>query len=216
MNGQVRASNLRVKTTKKEERERGIGEIKAQVRAMLADMPFVDGKVADPEFMQGAPYEPPINVFVRGDDLPTLQRVASEIQAKVRQLPGAVDISSNLVSGQPEVVARINRRSRPTSASASAASRRSSAAWSKASCRRGCARATASTTSACGWRRSTATTRPPCCETPLYSPGGAAVRTSDVVAVRARRSGRATSTANSGASRQRSASTSRPATRSAT
>jgi HAE1 family hydrophobic/amphiphilic exporter-1 len=109
VNGQVRASNLRVKLTKKEQRERGIGDIKAEVRTMLAAMPFVDGKVADPEFMQGAPYEPPINVFVRGDDLPTLQRVANEIQAKVRQIPGAVDISSNLVSGQPEVVARINR-----------------------------------------------------------------------------------------------------------
>src|SRR5689334_13670362 len=76
VNGQVRASNLRVKTTKKDTRERGIDESKAQVRDMLAEIPFGDGKVADPEFMQGAPYEPPSNVFVRGDDLPTLQRVA--------------------------------------------------------------------------------------------------------------------------------------------
>ena len=74
MNGQVRSSNLRVKTTKKDARERSIGAIKAEVRALLDQMPFVDGKVADPEFMQGAPYEPPINVFVRGDDLPALQR----------------------------------------------------------------------------------------------------------------------------------------------
>ena len=59
--------------------------------------------------MQGAPYEPPINVFVRGNDLVTLQRIASEIQAKVREIPGAVDVSNSLVSGQPEVVARVNR-----------------------------------------------------------------------------------------------------------
>ena len=109
VNGQVRASNLRVRLTKKTERERGVGEIKAQVRAFLADMPFVDGKVADPEFMQGAPYEPPINVFVRGDDLAALQRVTGEIQARVRTVPGTVDVSSNLESGQPEIVARINR-----------------------------------------------------------------------------------------------------------
>ena len=107
--GQARVSNVRVKLTKKNQRERGIGDIKNQVRAMLAGMPFVDGKVADPEFMQGAPYEPPINVFVRGDDLAALQRIASEIQLRVRQIPGAVDISSNLESGQPEVVARVNR-----------------------------------------------------------------------------------------------------------
>ena len=107
--GQVRASNIRVKTTKKDQRERGIGEIKAEMRTRLAAMPFVDGKVADPEFMQGAPYEPPINIFVRGDDLVELQRISREIQEKVRQIPGAVDISSNLETGQPEVLARVNR-----------------------------------------------------------------------------------------------------------
>ena len=109
VNGQVRSSVLRVKTSKKQERERGIGAIKADVRARLAKMPFVDGKVADPEFMQGAPYEPPINVFVRGDDLVALQRISDEIERRVRAIPGAVDVSSNLESGQPEVVARINR-----------------------------------------------------------------------------------------------------------
>jgi HAE1 family hydrophobic/amphiphilic exporter-1 len=107
--GQARLSNLRVRLTKKTERVRGIGEIKEQVRALMADMPFVDGKVADPEFMQGAPYEPPINIYVRGDDLAALQRITGEIQARVRTIPGAVDISSNLESGQPEIVARINR-----------------------------------------------------------------------------------------------------------
>jgi HAE1 family hydrophobic/amphiphilic exporter-1 len=109
VNGQVRSSNLRVKTSKKHERARGIGAIKEEVRARLAAMPFVDGKVADPEFMQGAPYEPPINVFVRGDDLAALQRISDDIERKVRAIPGAVDVSSNLETGQPEVVARINR-----------------------------------------------------------------------------------------------------------
>jgi len=109
VNGQVRSSNIRVRTTKKNERTRRLADIKNEVRAKLATMPFVDGKVADPEFMQGAPYEPPINVFVRGDDLAELQRISSEIQAKVRQVPGAVDISTNLESGQPEVVAQVDR-----------------------------------------------------------------------------------------------------------
>ena len=109
VNGQVRSSTIRVRTTKKNERARGLAAIKNEVRVKLAAMPFVDGKVADPEFMQGAPYEPPINVFVRGDDLGQLQRISNEIQAKVRQVPGAVDISTNLESGQPEVVAQVDR-----------------------------------------------------------------------------------------------------------
>jgi HAE1 family hydrophobic/amphiphilic exporter-1 len=182
VNGQVRASNLRVKTSKKEFRERGIGEIKEQVRAMLADMPFVDGKVADPEFMQGAPYEPPINVFVRGDDLATLQRVSSEIQAKVRQLPGAVDVSSNLVSGQPEVVARINR---------SLAADLGFSVGSIAAQLRGMVEGVVPTRLREGDREHDIRVRlgpeyrndpAAMLQTPLYSPSGAAVRTSDVVA----------------------------------
>jgi hydrophobe/amphiphile efflux-1 (HAE1) family protein len=109
VNGQVRSSILRVKATKKSERDRGIGAIKADARARLADMPFVDAKVADPEFMQGAPYEPPINIFVRGDDLPELQRITAEIERKAREIQGTVDVSSSLESGQPEVVASVNR-----------------------------------------------------------------------------------------------------------
>ncbi len=107
--GQVRSSVLRVKVTNKRERTRGITEIKADLRAKLKQMPFLDAKVADPEFMQGAPYEAPINVFVRGDDMAELQRVSDEIVAKVRKVPGAVDVSTTLVSGQPEVVARVHR-----------------------------------------------------------------------------------------------------------
>jgi HAE1 family hydrophobic/amphiphilic exporter-1 len=72
-------------------------------------MPFVDAKVADPEFMQGAPYEAPINVFVRGNDLEELQRITGQLEDRIRQIPGAVDVKSNLESGQPEVVARVNR-----------------------------------------------------------------------------------------------------------
>jgi HAE1 family hydrophobic/amphiphilic exporter-1 len=109
VNGQVRSSTLRVKTSKKEARERSIGAIKAEVRARVDEMPFVDARVADPEFMQGAPYEPPVNVFVRGDDLQELQRITNDIENRIRQIPGAVDVKSNLESGQPEVVARVNR-----------------------------------------------------------------------------------------------------------
>src|SRR4029450_6597592 len=102
VNGQVRSSTIRVRTNKKNERTRGLAAIKNEVRAKLTMIPFVDGKVADPEFMQGAPYEPPINVFVRGDDLGELQRIGNEIQAKVRQVPGAGDVSTTREGGQPE------------------------------------------------------------------------------------------------------------------
>ena len=58
VNGQTRASSLRVRTTKKDQRERGIGEIKEQVRAILADIPFVDGKVATLSSCRALPTNP--------------------------------------------------------------------------------------------------------------------------------------------------------------
>ena len=180
--GQARASTLRVKVTKKDERERGIGEIKDQVRTLLAGMAFVDGKVADPEFMQGAPYEPPINVFVRGDDLATLQRVAREIETKVRQIPGAVDISSNLESGQPEVVARVNRSLAADlgfSVAAIAAQLRGMVEGIVPSrLRDGDREHDIRVRLAPEYRNDPVAVL----RTPLYSPAGAAVRTSDIVA----------------------------------
>ncbi|MBM3819675.1 MAG: hypothetical protein FJW14_11785 [Acidimicrobiia bacterium] len=182
VNGQVRNSNIRVRTTKKDRRERGIGEIKAELRATLAGMPFVDAKVADPEFMQGAPYEPPINVYVRGDDLAELQRITREIEAKVRNIPGAVDVSSNLESGQPEVVARINR---------SLAADLGFSVGAVATQLRGMVEGIVPTRLREGDREHDIRVRlapefrndpDAISRTPLYSAGGAAVRTSDIVA----------------------------------
>jgi HAE1 family hydrophobic/amphiphilic exporter-1 len=180
VNGQVRSSTIRVRTTKKNERARGLAAIKAELRTKLATMPFVDAKVADPEFMQGAPYEPPINVFVRGDDLAQLQRITSEIEAKVRQVPGAVDISTNLESGQPEVVARVDR---------SLAADLGFSVGSIGSQLRGMVEGIVPTKLRDGDREFDIRVRlapeyrndpAAVLRTPLYSPGGAAVRAGDV------------------------------------
>jgi HAE1 family hydrophobic/amphiphilic exporter-1 len=100
---------LRVKAGKRHERERGLMALKDDMRARLKDIPMLKMTVADPEFMQGAPSEAPLNVFVRGDDMAALQRLNEEIVAKVRAVPGAVDVDSSLESGQPEMVANVNR-----------------------------------------------------------------------------------------------------------
>ena len=66
--------------------------------------------MADPEFMQGAPYEPPINIFVRGDDMAALQRLSErDRQPRSARFRAPWTSSSTLESGQPEMVARVNR-----------------------------------------------------------------------------------------------------------
>src|SRR6266511_204003 len=102
-------AQLKVKTTRKHDRERGLQAIKADARQRVAAVPLTKSIVTDPEFMQGAPTEAPLNVYLRGDDIGELQRLSDDIVAKIRQVPGAVDVDSTLEGGQPEMVAHVNR-----------------------------------------------------------------------------------------------------------
>ena len=102
-------ASLRVKAGKKHERERGLAELKADVRERLKQIPLLKMTVADPEFMQGAPTQAPLSVYLRGDDMRELQRLNEEALQRIRAVPGAVDVDSTLETGQPEMVAKVNR-----------------------------------------------------------------------------------------------------------
>jgi HAE1 family hydrophobic/amphiphilic exporter-1 len=102
-------ASLRVKAGKKHERERGLSELKEDIRGRLKQIPLLKMTVADPEFMQGAPTQAPLSVYLRGDDMAELLRLNEEVVQKVRAVPGAVDVDSTLETGQPEMVADVNR-----------------------------------------------------------------------------------------------------------
>ncbi len=107
--GSTLKANLRVKAGKKHERERGLATLKADMRRRLTTIPLLKMTVADPEMMQGAPTQAPLSVFLRGDDIAELLRLNEEVVAKVKAVPGAVDVDSTLESGQPEMVGKVNR-----------------------------------------------------------------------------------------------------------
>jgi outer membrane protein TolC len=102
-------ASLNVKAGKIHERKRGLEALKVDVRERLKQIPLLKMTVSDPEFMQGAPTQAPLSVYLRGDDLVELQRLSEEVVAKVKTVPGAVDVDSTLESGQPEMAARVNR-----------------------------------------------------------------------------------------------------------
>ena len=104
------------------------------------------------------------------------------IEKAVSTIPGAVDISNNLVSGQPEVVARVNR---------SLAADLGFSVGSVATQLRGMVEGIVPTRLRDGDREHDIRVRlapeyrndpAAILRTPLYSPGGAAIRTGDVVA----------------------------------
>jgi HAE1 family hydrophobic/amphiphilic exporter-1 len=109
LEGDPLRANLRIKTTKKFERVRNLQVIKSEMRERLRAIPLLKMTVADPEFMQGAPSEAPLNVYLRGDDMDALQQLNDEVVTRIKAIPGAVDVDSSLESGQPEMVAHVNR-----------------------------------------------------------------------------------------------------------
>ena len=102
-------ASLRIKAGKKHERERGLEQMKEDMRGRLKQIPLLKMTVADPEFMQGSPTQAPLSVYLRGDDMDELQRLNEEVVARVKAVPGAVDVDSTLETGQPEMAASVNR-----------------------------------------------------------------------------------------------------------
>ena len=57
-------------------------QLKEDIRARLKQIPLLKMTVADPEFMQGAPTQAPLSVYLRGDDMAELQRLNEEVVAE--------------------------------------------------------------------------------------------------------------------------------------
>ena len=208
VNGDVLKARLQVKLTSKLERERGLQAIKAEARQKLAAVPLIKATVTDPEFMQGAPSEAPVNIFVRGDDMAALHPAERRDR---RQGPAGAVAPPTSTARSRAASPRWSRRSiarwPPTSASRWRRWPPSCAAWSRAWSRPSCATARRNTTSGCGWRRSSATISPP-------SPARRSTRRAGPRCAPATSCGwspgsaRPTSSASSGGARPRSASSS--------
>ena len=100
---------LRVSTTAKDERDRGILEIQAQVRALLADLPGATIGVRDPPLLEGAKMGTDIDVAIRGDDIAALQDVADRVRLGIGGIPGAVNVQSTYRPGRPELQLHVDR-----------------------------------------------------------------------------------------------------------
>jgi multidrug efflux pump subunit AcrB len=167
-----------VKHARSSERARGIAAIKSDVRARLASCRWSSPKVADPEFMQGAPYRRRSTSTCAATTWAELQRISDELVA----LAGAraVDVSSSLVSGKPEMVARVNRELAADlgfSVGASRAAARHGRGRRADAAARGRPEYDVRVRLAPEHRNDFASIA----RTPLYSPTGSVVRTGDIV-----------------------------------
>ena len=197
LQGEVRSSKLQVKLTQKDERERehpgdqGRGARAAARDAVRRDRRSPIRRVHAGRAVPAADQR--LRPRRRHGGAAAHQRRAGDEDPK--QVPGAVDVDE-LARDRPagDGGARQPRAGRRPRLRRRQRRRCSCAAWSRASCRRSCATATASTTSACGSRRSSATTSRRSRGRRSTRPSGAVVRTADIVGDGAGASARAAST----------------------
>jgi HAE1 family hydrophobic/amphiphilic exporter-1 len=106
-NDPITRGNVLVKLVKKNERKKGVEQIMDELRLQMRE---IAGAYLSFQIAQGpGGNQKPVIMSVRGDDMATLQTIASQVEHIVRATPGAADVENSLESTKPEVRIRIDR-----------------------------------------------------------------------------------------------------------
>ena len=101
----VRDGNVLVKLSDKSERQRSLRQFLHDARTRLEKIPGVSlSLLEDPDAWQK-----PLQVAVRGDDIPALKRYAGEIKQQLYTIPGVVDIDAPMAQDLPEYRLTVDR-----------------------------------------------------------------------------------------------------------
>jgi HAE1 family hydrophobic/amphiphilic exporter-1 len=106
-NDPITKGNVLVKLVKKDERKKGVEQIMDELRAQVKDIPGANLSFQTQQGVGGS--QKPVIMSVRGDNMATLQTIASQVEGIVRTTPGAADVENSLESTKPEVRIRIDR-----------------------------------------------------------------------------------------------------------
>ncbi len=101
----VRDAMIFIKLVDKSERARGMKRFMHDARLRLERIPGISLSVQeDPDAFQK-----PLQVFIKGDDIPALKRYAGEIKRELYTVPGIVDIESPMEQDLPEYRLAVDR-----------------------------------------------------------------------------------------------------------
>ncbi len=96
--GQRNQAWLNISLTDRRERRRSQKQVEQAIRQAIAKVPGTDASLG---------FNRPIYVAILGSDPAGLARVADEFAAKVRKIPGAVDVESSVKPGLPAYAVRL-------------------------------------------------------------------------------------------------------------
>lgn len=106
---QVDRGSILVTLVDVSERKQSQRELMDMARDILAKYTDLTVSVQLPSLIQGGGANVDLQYSLQGPDLEQLEVYAKRLTAKLRQVPGVVDLESSYESGKPEVRVRINR-----------------------------------------------------------------------------------------------------------
>ncbi len=102
----VRNAMVFVKLVDRSERKTGLKQFLSEERTRLERIPGIELSVQeDPDAFQK-----PLQIAVRGDDIPTLKRYAGEIKKELYTVPGIVDLEATMEQDLPEYRLAVDRQ----------------------------------------------------------------------------------------------------------
>lgn len=81
-------------------------KIMERAREDMKAFPNVRAKIYKPRLFS---FNAPLEVVISGNDLDELKRVSDDLMAKIRQIPGLIDLKSSMEEGYPEIQIVLNR-----------------------------------------------------------------------------------------------------------
>ncbi|MDQ7858222.1 MAG: efflux RND transporter permease subunit [Armatimonadota bacterium] len=100
-------AEIAVSLVGKDQRRRSVFEIMEDLRGRLAGVPAAKVKISASSEAGGG--QAPIQVEVSGPDPARLQALAAQVEAAVREVPGAINVDNTLAAGKPEIEVRLDR-----------------------------------------------------------------------------------------------------------
>ena len=100
-------AEIAVSLVGKAQRRRSVFEVMEDLRGRLTGVPAAKVKISAASDAGGG--QAPIQVEVSGPDPERLQALAAQVEAAVREVPGAINVDNTLAAGKPEIEVRLDR-----------------------------------------------------------------------------------------------------------
>jgi HAE1 family hydrophobic/amphiphilic exporter-1 len=104
--GRIYAS-VYVRLVDRKDRERNVDQMSVPLRERLASVPGIT--VTHVGLLDGVSGSKPVSLSLQGTDLKELQRLTDDLTARMRQVPGLIDLDTSMKANKPIVAVEVRR-----------------------------------------------------------------------------------------------------------